>query len=155
MRRLLRATVPLTFALAACGERHSPEPVSFVLQADSLVEISEDTLPDGSVTSNCSISFNGSAEGPAGESVIMRGGSIQYYWWTTGTAASKYEWTPDAISTFWIDSIIDVGEKRVSREHGFGQSSPPQLVRAEVVFRYATTNNDSVRTTPPFRFYCF
>ena len=155
MRRLLRAAVPMFCVLAGCGERHSPDPVTLVVMADSLVEITEDTLSDGSVTANCSISFNGSAEGPEGEGVIMRGGQVKYYWWQTGTDAGVYEWTPEAIHTFWLDSILDVGESRVSLPQGFGQSIPSQLVRAEVSFKYATTNNDSVRQTPTFRFYCF
>jgi hypothetical protein len=154
MRRLTLAAIPFCL-LAACGDRPPSEPVTFAVVADSIVRIAHDTLSDGSITANCSISLTGTPAGPEGEGVIMRGGRIQYWWWASGAEATTYEWTPEAVHNFWVDSIIDVGETRTSREQGFGQSVPANLVRAEVVFDYATTNSDSVKQTPPFRFYCF
>lgn len=155
-RGILSTTAATTALLtAACAEERTPGPIDFIVSADSLVQMTQDTLEDGTVTSDCSVMLRGRAEGPEGEYIEMRGGRVRYYWWESGTEAATYDFSAEAVENFWVNNMIGTGEERLSRPQGFGQSYPPQLVRAEITFDYQPSNSDSVQTTRPFRFYCF
>lgn len=143
--------------LGACDSAPEAEsgPVTFAVTADSILELQRDTLPNGALRVECPITLQASVTGPDGEHAVVRSGRIEYFWWQTGAAASSYEWNPETVLRFWGDSIIPVGDDRLSREHGFGLSAPGEPVRASVTFRYATSNDDEERETEPFRFYCY
>jgi hypothetical protein len=140
-------------AIVAC-DRRSPEPVTLTVIADSMIRFVRDTSPDGNVSVNCQFHLNGQVVGPEGEQAIVRGGRVNYIWWEGGTPAANFEWNAESVSRFWLDSLISTGETRYSAAHGFGQAEPARLVRGSVVFDYASTNNDSVRTTNTWNFYC-
>lgn len=143
--------------LGACDRAPEPPsgPVTFAVAADSIIELTRDTLVNGAVSVECPITLRANVAGPEGAHAIVRGGRIEYFWWQTGAAASTYEWNSETAVRLWGDSIIPVGDARLSRVHGFGQSAPGQPVRATVTFRYATSNSDEERETEPFRFYCY
>ncbi|CAN5714227.1 hypothetical protein BH23GEM10_BH23GEM10_05460 [soil metagenome] len=145
----------VTMMLGACDSTPEPEQVTFAVSADSIIELQRDTLPNGALRVECLISLRTNVTGPEGAHAVVRGGRIDYFWWQTGAAASSYEWNPETAHRLWSDSIIPVGELRLSRSHGFGQSAPGDPVRASVTFRYGTSDSDEERETEPFRFYCY
>ena len=150
------ATIVTALALAgtlACDRRGS-EPVTMTILADSIIPLVRDTSPDGTVSVSCQFNLNGKVEGPEGEQAIVRGGRVNYIWWEGGVPAANFEWNNESVARFWLDSLIATGETRYSAAHGFGQSEPARLVRGTVVFDYAATNNDSLRTTNTWNFYC-
>jgi predicted small secreted protein len=125
--------------------------VTLTISGDSVIEMAQ--AATGTV--ECPVTFTGTAEGPEGEHAVMRGGRIAYYWWVPGTEAGVHELTRDEVVRLWYDSIFHAGHSRVSHAQGFGQGSPPQPVRGEAWFEYATSNTDEVKRTEPFRFYCY
>jgi hypothetical protein len=151
------ALAVVAMALAACGEAQ-PEvdrsPVTLRIHGDSLVRMVERDAEAGG-TVECPATFRAEIEGPEGAQAILRGGRIDYWWWTTGGQAGTYEWSQEAVRQLWADTLLPVGQPRISHTQGFGQSSPAQPVRAQVVFDYSATNTDEVRQTEPYRFYCF
>lgn len=163
MRRDISSAVAATLSaaalvmLGACDRVPEPAsgPVTLAVSADSILELQRDTLPNGAVSVECQITLRTNVTGPEGEHAVVRGGRIDYFWWQTGNQASSYEWNPETTVRFWGDSIIPVGDVRLSRSHGFGQSAPGDPVRASVTFRYVTSNSDEERETEPFRFYCY
>jgi hypothetical protein len=147
----------LLFGPVGCERAPEPgEPLTLTLKADTIIEMLRDTLPGGAgVTTDCPLTLEAEVAGPAGEYVIVRGGEVRYFWWQTGTPAGTYEWNPQTATRFWSDSVIRVGEYRLSTAHGFGQSEPSQPVRGEVEFRYGVSNASDERRTETLRFFCY
>jgi len=154
--RASRVWIPVIAAglVAACGERAQPvdmSPVTLQLVGDSLYQMVERSAG----TIECQTPFRAEVEGPEGAHAVMRGGTIQYWWWTTQGSAGTHELDQRDVHQIWVDTIFPVGQDRLSYPYGFGQGAPAEPVRGEVVFRYAASNSDEVRETEPFRFYCY
>jgi hypothetical protein len=149
----------MVVALAACEREPEREvdmsPITIRLVGDSIIQLQEKSLSEGVAVVDCAVQFSAEVEGPEGEHAVMQGGRIEYYWWQTGAPAATYDWTQDAVAQLWVDSVFPAGQDRRSREQGFGQPPPAQLVRAEVTFEYRTSNTGEVKRTEPYRFYCY
>jgi hypothetical protein len=155
VRAACRAALMVGFVVTATACRGEAEPVTLLISGDSILAMSTMTFDNGASSADCSARFMGEAEGPEGEHVIVRGGRVEYFWWESGQVAGTYEWSPENVARLWTDSIIETGQRRLTQPHGFGQSMPPRLLRAEVTFEYATSNESGTRQTEPFRFYCY
>jgi hypothetical protein len=145
------------FGLAACGDGASPvrEPVTIRIHGDSVIRMTERPMPGGAGMVECAVPFRAEAEGVEGAHAVMRGGRVEYWWWTTGNPAGSHEWDQQGVHLLWVDTVFPVGQPRLSHPHGFGQQSPAQPLRGEVVFTYSPDHTDEVRETQPFRFYCY
>jgi hypothetical protein len=141
--------------LTACG---TPEvdrsPITIQLVGDSVYQMVDHGTNAGGMV-ECSLPFRAEVDGPEGAHAVMRGGRVQYWWWTTGGEAGSHEFDQVQVTRLWVDSVFPVGQPRQSHPHGFGQGSPAQPVRGEVVFDYGASNTDETRQTEPFRFYCY
>lgn len=142
---------------SACGgdRQRDMSPITVEVVGDSLLRLTERTRAEGATNVECIIQFQARVSGPEGEHAVMQGGQIEYFWWQTGASAATFDWSQEAVAQLWVDSIFPVGQDRMSREQGFGQPPPGQLVRAEVTFEYRTSNTEEVKRTEPFRFYCY
>lgn len=152
-------TTGLVLILGGCdrapGEQRDAGPVTLTLHADSIIQMDQDTLVNGSVSTQCSFGLQANVEGPEGEHAILRGGRVEYVWWQSGRPAGTYEWSQEDLGQFWGDTILAAGSARGSQEHGFSQSEPARPVRGTVTFRYATSNAETEQETEPFRFFCY
>jgi hypothetical protein len=160
MQNIFRATCrgacALSFGLlaAACAEREV-EPVTLFISGDSIIAMTTVEFENDAAAADCAVRFIGAAEGPEGEHAVVRGGRVDYFWWESGQSAGTYEWSGETATRLWGDSVIVTGQRRMTDPHGFGQPVPPRLLRAEVTFEYATSNESGTRQTEPFRFYCY
>lgn len=156
MKQASRAwlTIVTVLLATACGERAEPmdmSPVTLRLVGDSLHQMVERSAG----TIECQTPFRAEVEGPEGAHAVMRGGTVQYWWWTTQASAGAHELDQRDAHQLWVDSIFPVGQDRLSHPFAFGQAAPAEPLRGEVVFRYSASNDDEVRQTEPFRFYCY
>jgi hypothetical protein len=149
----LLVVVLLAMLPMACGGDRD-RVASIQLVGDSLFQMTE-RESEGYSTAECSVHFQAEVEGDEGAEAVMRGGHIEYWWWTTGGEAGSYSFGPQQLAQLWVDTVFIAGTPRRSHSHGFGQSTPAQPVRGQVVFEYGARNSDEVRETEPFRFYCY
>jgi hypothetical protein len=155
-RRLIGTIGLLAVALAACERGRAPDeaeavPLNLRITGDSVIQMSR--AETGTI--ECPVRFVATAEGPEGEHVTLRSGRIDYYWWIPGTPAGSYEMSRDEVVRLWYDSTVSAGHTRNSHLQTFGQGSPPQPVRGEAWFEYATSTTDEVHRTETFRFFCY
>jgi hypothetical protein len=146
------AVAVVVFTLAACRGEVDRSPVTIRIHGDSIIQMVERN--NGGMV-ECALPFEAEVEGPQRAHAVVKGGRVDYWWWSTGAAAGSYEWNQPDAARLWVDSIFPVGTPRLSHPHGFGQGTPPQPVRGEVVFQYGASNTDEIRETEPFRFYCY
>jgi hypothetical protein len=141
----------------ACGDAAPGDraPVAMRIYGDSIIQMQERSVAGGLPMVECAAQFRAEVDGPEGAHAILRGGRVQYWWWTTGVEAGSYRWSQEEAGRLWVDTVFPVGTPRLSHPHGFGQPAPAHPVRAEVVFEYAASNNGEVRETEPYRFYCY
>jgi hypothetical protein len=144
-------------ALAACERETEPAPdaadITLTVQGDSLIEMREPEAPDASI--ECAASFRAVVEGPEGAAAVIRGGTVQYWWWSTGSEAGTYQLTPHDVQRMWVDSTLTVGQERLSHPQTFAQGQPKQPVRGMITFDYAASGAAEKRTTEHYRFYCY
>jgi hypothetical protein len=129
--------------------------VTLRIGGDSLIPMTDRELDDGSRSHECVASFTALAEGPDGSRAVMQGGRVEYFWWQTNSPAGSHDWNTDGILRLWVDTVFTVGHERRSWTHGFGQSAPPQPIRASVTFDYTGGDDSETRRTEPYRFYCY
>jgi hypothetical protein len=146
------AAAVFTTTLAACGGDVDRSQVTMRVHGDSIIQMVEQN--DGGMV-ECALPFEAEVEGPSRAHAVLKGGRVEYWWWSTGAEAGSHEWDQREAARLWVDSIFPVGTPRLSHPHGFGQGLPPQPVRGQVVFRYGASNTDELRETEPFRFYCY
>jgi hypothetical protein len=143
--------------IAACERESEPAPaaadITLTVQGDSLIEMREPAEPGSSI--ECAASFRAVVDGPEGAAAVIRGGTVQYWWWSTGSEAGTYEMTPHDVQQMWVDSTLTVGQDRLSRPQTFAQGPPKEPVRGMITFDYAAAGAAETRTTEPYRFYCY
>jgi hypothetical protein len=157
-RRIWRGTVVVAFALAtaACGDAGvDSSAVSMHVVGDSLFQMAERAGEGGAGTVECRVLFRMEVQGGEGSYAVIRGGRVDYWWWTTGASAGSREWDQQEIQQLWVDTVFAAGQPRLSHPAGFGQSTPAQPVRGEAYFTYSPGTSQEVRRTETFRFYCY
>jgi hypothetical protein len=160
MKRTVALLACMSAGVAVACERgdgadRSSDPVTMSLTADSIIEMRRDTLADGTETAECAITLRAAVEGPEGEHVVLRGGTIEFIWWSTGNPAIRHDFSQYRAAEFWTDSIIAAGSAQQSNRQSFTQNEPAQPVRGTARFRYGTSNAEEEQETTPLRFYCY